>query len=114
MGYTSVINQHTGKVQTKSQSSAPVDPDDQADMNSQTIHTSEGTMSSGLDNINIKPKKKLKKCTLGTLFQLSQACHATARGIAATGLFATVYDNINMMIRVAEQILGQKSELLHL
>ncbi|KAJ7863876.1 hypothetical protein B0H13DRAFT_2069951, partial [Mycena leptocephala] len=37
------------------------------------------------------------------------ACSATSRAIAATGLFAVVYDNINMMVRVAEQILGRKN-----
>ncbi|KDQ32258.1 hypothetical protein PLEOSDRAFT_1034860 [Pleurotus ostreatus PC15] len=37
------------------------------------------------------------------------ACRQTARDVAKTGLFVTVYDNINMMFQVAEQILGRKN-----
>jgi hypothetical protein len=63
-----------------------------------------------LEVVEVARKKPHKKRTLGTLFQLSSACHGTARAVGATHLFSTVYDNINMMIRVAEQILGRKSE----
>jgi len=42
----------------------------------------------------------------GTLHQLSDSMRARARVIAATGLYSTVYDNINMMFRSAEQIIG--------
>ncbi|KAJ7482617.1 hypothetical protein FB451DRAFT_1350610 [Mycena latifolia] len=45
----------------------------------------------------------------GLLTMLSDACNKTSRAIASTGLFAVVYDNINMMVRVAEQILGRKN-----
>ena len=55
-------------------------------------------------------KKKRTKHTPGTLYELSRACRKTAQGVASTGLFVTVYDNINLMFRVAEQILGRKSE----
>jgi hypothetical protein len=58
-----------------------------------------------------KNKKRKKARAPGLLTTLSDACSATSRAIAATGLFAVVYDNINMMVRVAEQILGRKSEL---
>ncbi|KIM45742.1 hypothetical protein M413DRAFT_24874 [Hebeloma cylindrosporum] len=53
--------------------------------------------------------KKPRKRTPGTLFQLSQACRETARRIASSALYVTVYDNINMMVRVAEQIVGCKN-----
>lgn len=43
----------------------------------------------------------------GTLHQLSESMHAQARVIAATGLYSTVYDNINMMFCSAEQIIGR-------
>ena len=46
-------------------------------------------------------------CYTGTLRQLSGSMRARARVIAATGLFSTVYDNINMMFRSAEQIIGR-------
>lgn len=57
-----------------------------------------------------EPKKKPKKRTLGTLYQLSNSCRATARLVALTRLLVIVYDNINMMIRIAEQVLGRTSE----
>ncbi|KAF8174074.1 hypothetical protein BJ912DRAFT_858960 [Pholiota molesta] len=53
--------------------------------------------------------KRKKDQSPGTLHLLSHACRDTARNIASTGLFITVYDNINMMIRVAEQVLGRKN-----
>ncbi|KII95550.1 hypothetical protein PLICRDRAFT_25991 [Plicaturopsis crispa FD-325 SS-3] len=43
----------------------------------------------------------------GTLRTLSGAMVSMARGVAATGLFAASYDNINMVFRAAEQILGR-------
>ena len=46
-------------------------------------------------------------CYTGTLCQLSGSMRARARVIAATGLYSTVYDNINMMFRSAEQIIGR-------
>ncbi|KAL1753879.1 hypothetical protein FB107DRAFT_216807 [Schizophyllum commune] len=45
----------------------------------------------------------------GTLVQLSNACRATAQRLAATRLFGVVYDNINMSVRIAEQIVGRKN-----
>ena len=48
--------------------------------------------------------------TPGVLSSLSTACRDTSRRIAATGLYVIVYDNVNMMIRVAEQMLGRKGE----
>lgn len=43
----------------------------------------------------------------GTLHHLSDSLRSRTRDIAATGLYATVYDNINMMFRNAEQIIGR-------
>lgn len=51
-----------------------------------------------------------KKRSPGLLYELSQACRKTGQQVASTGMFGTVYDNINMMIRVFEQILGRKSK----
>lgn len=48
----------------------------------------------------------------GTLRQLSDSMRARARVIAATGLYSTVYDNINMMFRNSEQIIGRHGMLL--
>lgn len=45
-------------------------------------------------------------CT-GTLHQLSESMRARARQIAATGLYLIVYDNINIQLRTAEQIIGR-------
>ncbi|KAF8064912.1 hypothetical protein FPV67DRAFT_1608385 [Lyophyllum atratum] len=43
----------------------------------------------------------------GTLHQLSGAMRGMAHAIAATGLYGLVYDNINIMFRSAEQIIGR-------
>ena len=42
----------------------------------------------------------------GTLHQLSKSMHTQARQIAATGLYLVVYDNINIQLWTAEQIIG--------
>ncbi|PPQ92857.1 hypothetical protein CVT25_004345 [Psilocybe cyanescens] len=63
------------------------------------------------DSAKAMPPKS-KKCmtrTPGTLHLLSQACRASARKVASSNLFIIVYDNINMMIKVAEQVVGRKT-----
>lgn len=131
MAYTSIINQHTG--QTKKQvdieeaiSTAANGP---APLSSSLIdnttypvphelpNTTEGaapvTNPEVVADSNQSEKKKKKKRTLGTLYQLSNACRTTARLLAATRLLLFVYDNINMMIRIAEQIIGRKSKFYY-
>ncbi|KXN82724.1 hypothetical protein AN958_02062 [Leucoagaricus sp. SymC.cos] len=44
---------------------------------------------------------------LGTLFQLSESMRNEARTVAASGTFGVVYDNINMTLRSAEQVIGR-------
>ena len=56
--------------------------------------------------------EKKKTRSPGTLHLLSQACRQSARKLASSHLFITVYDNINMMIRVAEQVVGRKSRTI--
>lgn len=63
-----------------------------------------------LDVTAVANTKKLRPPAPGTLYLLSEACRASARKIASSHLFITVYDNINMTIKVAEQILGRKSK----
>ena len=48
----------------------------------------------------------------GTLRVLSNSMRDMARGVAATGLFASVYDNINMVFQVSEQIMGRTGVFL--
>ena len=43
----------------------------------------------------------------GTLHQLSNSLRTNIRSIASTGLYSIVYNNINMMFRNAEQIVGR-------
>ncbi|KAI4522028.1 hypothetical protein K525DRAFT_199783 [Schizophyllum commune Loenen D] len=43
----------------------------------------------------------------GTLRTLSESMRAAARAVASTGIYATVYDNINMVFRAAEQVVGR-------
>jgi hypothetical protein len=46
----------------------------------------------------------------GSLRQLSDSMLNMARDVASKGLFATSYDNINMVFRVAEQIVGRTGQ----
>ncbi|KAJ7885509.1 hypothetical protein B0H14DRAFT_3735910 [Mycena olivaceomarginata] len=43
----------------------------------------------------------------GTLEELSASMRGFARGVASTGLFAASYDNINLVFRAAEQVIGR-------
>jgi hypothetical protein len=54
-----------------------------------------------------EPEQILPPQRTGTLHQLSDAMREEAREIAKTGLFGTVYDNINMNLRSAEQVVGR-------
>lgn len=56
----------------------------------------------------VQNKKKTLVQTTGILSKLSEACRNSTRKVAASGLYVIVCDNINMMVRVAEQVLGQK------
>jgi hypothetical protein len=49
---------------------------------------------------------------MGTLRQLSGSMRDMARAVAATGLYAASYDNINMVFRAAEQVLGKTGTTL--
>ena len=50
------------------------------------------------------------KVPTGTLYQLSESMHQETREIAATGLFVTVYDNININFHNPEEIIRCHSE----
>ena len=64
----------------------------------------------GVHNPSTQERVPETTWTPGLLCQLFQACHQIACCVAATGLFIVVYDNINLMFRVVEQILGKHSE----
>ncbi|KAH9901536.1 hypothetical protein C8Q73DRAFT_635931 [Cubamyces lactineus] len=51
---------------------------------------------------------KESAAAVGLLKRLSDACRRRSRDAALTRLLAYVYDNINMMFKVAEQVLGRK------
>ncbi|KAJ7241218.1 hypothetical protein B0H12DRAFT_1189373 [Mycena haematopus] len=51
--------------------------------------------------------EELLSTKLGTLRELSSSMRSFARVVASTGLFAASYDNINMMFRAAEQVMGR-------
>ena len=69
-----------------------------------------------LPELETLPPKKNPSASLshsiytGTLHQLSDSLRTQTRAIAATGLYSVVYDNINMMFRSAEQIIGRHGE----
>lgn len=50
----------------------------------------------------------------GSLGELSMSMRSMARAVASTGLFAATYDNINMMFRAAEQVMGRTGIVLTL
>ncbi|KAJ7102520.1 hypothetical protein B0H15DRAFT_768975 [Mycena belliarum] len=54
-----------------------------------------------------KSKKRVRGP--GILSVLRDACMATNEALASSRLFSLVYDNINLMNRIAEQIVGRKS-----
>lgn len=71
-------------------------------------------LSESYTNIITKKLRKTLKATagsqnlyIGTLHQLSESARAHARSIAAHGCYSGVYDNINLMFRVAEQVIGR-------
>lgn len=70
----------------------------------------DGSLMQGEAEAPKQPKKKQR--TPGTLSELSESCRLETRDIASTHLYITAYDNINMMIRIAEQIVGRKSTYL--
>ncbi|KAI0354104.1 hypothetical protein OH77DRAFT_1457194 [Trametes cingulata] len=57
--------------------------------------------------VGLEPEKAMHTA-LGLLRRLSHACRLTARDAARLRLLAYVYDNINMLFRIAEQVLGRK------
>lgn len=58
-----------------------------------------------------KRGRKIQPWDAGTLRVLSNSMRQVSHSVAATGLFASVYDNINMVFRVSEQIMGRTGEL---
>ncbi|KAJ7026665.1 hypothetical protein C8F04DRAFT_966145 [Mycena alexandri] len=66
-------------------------------------------ISESYQNLTHKPRTNAKRRTrrLSTLHELSSSMRGFARVAASTGLFAAAYDNINMVFRAAEQILGR-------
>ncbi|KAJ7235067.1 hypothetical protein C8J57DRAFT_1572916 [Mycena rebaudengoi] len=111
MGYTSVISRGTKlKEVTKDATASDDDTSNEID----GVDPPEPALPGRHARKNKKRRdtKKAKKKRIrspGTLSLLSDACRATARAIASTGLFLVMYDNVNMMVRVAEQILGRKN-----
>lgn len=58
------------------------------------------------DNPFLDAPMEIQKRT-GTVYQLSDSMRERARRLAATGLYAEDYDNININFRNAEQIVGR-------
>lgn len=57
------------------------------------------------------PPLEVEKRT-GTVYQLSDSMRERSRQLAATGLYAEDYDNININFRSGEQIVGRHGEPL--
>ena len=79
--------------------------------------TSQEVLVNMVDSLGARPEFvesvfKTKPRQPGTLRKLSASMRDMARNIASTGLFAASYDNINLMFRAAEQIIGRSGEQL--
>ncbi|KAK6991557.1 hypothetical protein R3P38DRAFT_3331712 [Favolaschia claudopus] len=107
IGYTSIISSVLGTGNGREAAGEKTDAAD--DMNE--VDEAPG--------VPVAQKKKRKKRTKkdkrkrvrgpGLLSMLRDACMATARSLAKSNLSLLTYDNINLMNRIAEQILGRKS-----
>ncbi|KAF9472391.1 hypothetical protein BDN70DRAFT_900581 [Pholiota conissans] len=73
------------------------------------IHISYDGIIANPSTVAAEPVKPRRIQSLGTLFLLSNACRQTAQKLASTNLFVMMYDNINMVARIAKQILGRKN-----
>jgi hypothetical protein len=62
---------------------------------------------------NDTTRKKRKFNRGGSLWQLSSLSRSIAQQVASTGLFGTVYDNINWLKRHAEYVLGRSKGWFH-
>ena len=58
----------------------------------------------------MKQESEGPKVPTGTLYQLSESMRQETREIAATGLFATIYENININFHNPEEIIGHHGE----
>ena len=94
--YTNIVTQ---KERRQHEKKASAEPQDKSTSRPATI------------NSNTAPPATSESIPLsrysGTLRQLSDSMRARARQIAATGLYSIVYDNINIMFRSPEQIIGR-------
>lgn len=84
-----------------------VDADENVINISQESVNPEPTAASSATSPPQPKNKKRTKQRPGTLEFLSESMREVARLVAATGMFLTVYDNINMVWKVAEQIVGR-------
>ena len=57
-----------------------------------------------------KKKRKQRGRGPGIFSRLRDACMATIAALAGSHTNMLIYDNINLMSRIAEQVLGRKSE----
>lgn len=59
---------------------------------------------------NSTEKEAVPMVPTGTLYQLSKYMREETQKVAATGLFVTVYDNININFPNPEEIIGRHGE----
>ncbi|KAK7033871.1 hypothetical protein R3P38DRAFT_3186109 [Favolaschia claudopus] len=106
VGYTSIISSATRTPGTDQDPAS--DGMDQLD----EVEEAPGAAASAVAGKQKKKRSKKKKKRIrapGLLSMLRDACMTTARALAKSNLSLLTYDNINLMNRIAEQILGRKS-----
>lgn len=74
---------------------------DKKDNTAQTIDSAPSDDNPFLDTIKLEPQRT------GTVYQLSDSMRQQARKLAATGLYAEDYDNVNINFKNTEQIIGR-------
>lgn len=97
--YTNIVTKNKHRQRKKKISAEPQDESTPRPASADNTTVPAITSTSEMDSIPLSYS--------GTLRQLSDSMRTRARQIAATGLYSTVYDNINMMFRSPEQIIGR-------
>ncbi|KAJ6584712.1 hypothetical protein B0H19DRAFT_1059083 [Mycena capillaripes] len=109
IGYTSIISSTLGKTAKEETADPSLNPTD--DLNDIDDVSPSTSPSAAPKKKKKRSKKKKPKRVRGPgLFgSLRDACMATSRALAQSRLIKIVYDNVNLMNHITEQILGRKS-----
>ncbi|KAJ6564025.1 hypothetical protein B0H19DRAFT_1067626 [Mycena capillaripes] len=110
IGYPSIISSTLGKTAKEETADPSLNPtDDLNDIDDVSPSTSPSAAPKKQKKKRSKKKKPKHVRGPGLFGSLRDACMATSRALAQSRLIKIVYDNVNLMNRISEQILGRKS-----